>query len=226
MEKMIEARYYEKLKDNRVKCYLCAHLCKIGDGKLGICGVRENKGGTLYTLVYERLISENVDPIEKKPLFHFQPGSISFSVATVGCNFRCLHCQNYEIAQMPRDKKRVFGDVVPPSAIVDTALKYRCKSIAYTYTEPTIFMEYAYDTAVLAAEKGIKNVLVTNGYMTEDVIKETHPYFHAANIDLKSFRPEHYRRVCGAKLEPVLESIKCMKEMGIWVEVTMVNLLL
>ncbi len=217
---MKEARYYRKLEENKVGCYLCAHLCKIKDERIGICGVRKNIGGTLYTLVYEKLISENIDPIEKKPLFHFQPGSSSFSVATVGCNFRCLHCQNYNLAQMPKDRKKILGESVSPSTIVDTAIRYGCKSIAYTYTEPTIFMEYAYDTAVIATNKDIKNVLVTNGYMTTKVIDETTPFFQAANIDLKSFRPRHYKRVCGAKLEPILESIKHMKASGIWVEVT------
>ena len=220
VEQMIEARYYRKLEDNKVECYLCAHFCKVKDGRTAICGVRKNMGGTLYTLVYEKLIAQNIDPIEKKPLFHFQPGSRSFSVATVGCNFRCLHCQNYDIAQMPKDRKKILGESVSPSAIVDTAIRYGCKSIAYTYTEPTIFMEYAYDTAVIATNKGIKNVLVTNGYMTPTVIDETKPFFQAANIDLKSFRPRHYKRVCGARLEPILTSIKHMKASGIWVEIT------
>ncbi|MFQ5900545.1 MAG: AmmeMemoRadiSam system radical SAM enzyme [Thermodesulfobacteriota bacterium] len=216
----IEARYYKRLEGDVVKCHLCAHLCRITEGERGICGVRENRNGTLFTLVYGRLISENIDPIEKKPLFHFQPNTRSLSIATMGCNFRCLHCQNYEISQNPDKNKEPPGKDVPPYAIVDAALQYGCKSISYTYTEPTIFMEYAYDTAVIAAEKGIKNVLVTNGYMTAEVLKDTKPYFHAANIDLKSMRDEHYRRVCGARLEPVLESIRVMKEIGIWVEVT------
>jgi pyruvate formate lyase activating enzyme len=217
---MKEARYYRQLEKSKVECYLCAHLCKIKDGSVGICDVRKNIGGTLYTLVYEKLISENVDPIEKKPLFHFQPGSSSFSIATVGCNFRCLHCQNYDIAQMPKNRKKILGESVSPSVIVNTAMSYGCKNIAYTYTEPTIFMEYAYDTAVIATKNGLKNVLVTNGYMTPEVIDETKPYFQAANVDLKSFRPKHYQRICGAKLEPVLKSIQYMKESGIWVEVT------
>ncbi|MFQ5901888.1 MAG: AmmeMemoRadiSam system radical SAM enzyme [Thermodesulfobacteriota bacterium] len=217
---MLEARYYKRLKNDIASCYLCAHLCKITNGKRGICGVRENRDGTLYTLVYGKLISENIDPIEKKPLFHFQPGSKSLSIATVGCNLSCLHCQNHEISQISREKKQIPGSEISPSAIVDAALQYGCKSISYTYTEPTIFMEYAYDTAVLAEEKGLKNVLVTNGYMTREVLEETSPYFNAANVDLKSMNDKHYKAVCGARLQPVLDSIKIMKEIGMWVEVT------
>ncbi len=217
---MVEARLYQKLEDGRVQCNLCAHRCRIAPGKLGICGVRENRNGTLYTLVYGKVISQAVDPVEKKPLFHFYPGTTAFSIATVGCNFRCQFCQNWEISQMPREEGRIIGGNVPPETIVRNAKRYGSRSIAYTYTEPTIFFEYAYDTAVLAREEGIANIYVTNGYMTPEMLEAFHPYLDAANVDLKAGRDEFYRQYCGARLQPVLDSLKKMKSMGIWVEVT------
>jgi len=217
---MREAMLYQKLPDQKVLCNLCNHGCQIGIGKRGICGVRENQGGTLYTLVYRQLISRNVDPIEKKPLFHFAPGTGSFSIATVGCNFHCDFCQNYEISQMPRDHHQIQGYDVSPEEIVAMAKKTKCKSIAYTYTEPTIYFEYAYDVAQLAAREGLKNVFVTNGYMTEEALRTIHPHLHGANVDLKAFTNEFYQKRCGAKLEGVLRSLKVMKELGVWVEIT------
>ena len=215
-----EARWYERLEGNKVRCHLCAHRCLINEGKLGICQVRKNEAGTLMTLVYGRAISQNVDPIEKKPLFHVMPGSLSYSIATPGCNFRCLFCQNADISQMPRERHLVMGREATPAQIVEMARRRDCRSIAYTYTEPTIFSEYAYDVAVLAHEAGLLNVYVTNGYMTRELLDDLHPYLDAANVDLKSFRDEFYRRLCGAHLEPVLDSLRAMKELGIWVEVT------
>lgn len=217
---MKEAMLYQKLADQKAACYLCNHRCQIQDGKRGICGVRENRGGTLYTLVYRQLISRNVDPIEKKPMFHFAPGTKSFSIATVGCNFRCDFCQNYEISQMPRDRNHIYGEDVAPAEIVALAKKTGCPTIAYTYTEPTIYFEYAYDTALLAAQEGIKNIFVTNGYMTEEALRTIHPHLHGANVDLKSFSEEFYRKRCGAGLEGVLHSIRVMKELRVWVEIT------
>jgi pyruvate formate lyase activating enzyme len=215
-----EAMLYEKIGDKKVQCNLCAHQCKINDGKKGICLVRENKDGTLYTLVYGRIISQNVDPIEKKPLFNFYPGTTAYSIATVGCNFKCQFCQNWEISHMVRDEHLIMGNEASPELIVENAKRYGSKSIAYTYTEPTIFFEYAYDTAKLAHESDIKNVFVTNGYMTEEAIKKIEPYLDAANVDLKSFSDDFYRKLCGAKLQPVLDALKLMKKLGIWVEVT------
>ncbi len=215
-----EARLYDKLEEDRVQCRLCSHRCRIVPGKRGICGVRENVGGTLYTNVYGRLIAQGVDPIEKKPIFHMQPGSRSYSVATVGCNFRCLHCQNSEISQMPKDKKQIIGAFVSPVEVVDEAIESGCGSIAYTYTEPTIFFEYAYDTAVLARDKGLKNIFVTNGFMTPECIDELTGVLDAANVDLKAFTESFYKKVCGARLAPVLESIIRMRERDIWVELT------
>lgn len=216
----MEARLYKKIDNSAVECFLCSFHCHISEGKTGVCGVRENRGGTLYTLVYRKLVSSSSDPIEKKPLFHFHPGSRSFSIATVGCNFRCLHCQNAEISQMPVDHKKVIGEDVSPGAIVKAALRDNCRSIAYTYTEPTIFFEYAYDTAKLAHEQGLKNVFVTNGYMTGECLVELSGILDAANVDLKSFNDKTYKKLCGARLAPVLESIEKMRAMGIWVEVT------
>lgn len=217
---MKEAMFFEKLEDHKVKCYLCRHSCIIGDGKRGICRVRENHGGILYSLVYRKLISENVDPIEKKPLFHFYPGTTSFSVATVGCNFKCLNCQNYEISQLPGNHAQITGKDVAPEKIVEEARKCQCNSIAYTYTEPTIFFEYAYDIAKIAHDNSIKNVFVTNGYITREALATIKPYLHAANIDLKSFSDETYKKLCGARLEHVLDCIRSYKEMGIWIEIT------
>lgn len=217
---VMEARLYNKLEDNLVRCSLCNHRCKIADGKRGICGVRENRGGTLYTLIYGKVVAQHIDPIEKKPLFQFQPGSLSYSIATVGCNFRCLHCQNWEISQMPKDIRRITGVELTPEEIVAGAVETQCKSISYTYTEPTIFFEYAYDCSRLAKEKALKNVFVTNGFMTKECLDELKGLLDAANVDVKSFREEFYKRVCGARLTPVLEAIVYMRRLGIWVEVT------
>jgi pyruvate formate lyase activating enzyme len=218
---MKEAMFYEKLEDKLVNCNLCSHRCsRIADSKRGICGVRENRDGKLYSLVYGKAAARNIDPIEKKPLFNFLPGSRSYSIATVGCNFRCENCQNYDISQMPRERGIIVGQDVSPEEIVSAAKRNNCESIAYTYTEPTIFFEYAYDTAKLASKEGIKNVFVTNGYITPEALKEISPYLDAANIDLKSFSDEFYRKRCGARLQPVLDSIRLYKSLGIWTEIT------
>ena len=217
---MKEAMLYEKLPENRVRCHLCAHHCLITDGKRGICQVRENRDGTLYTLVYGRTISQNIEPIEKKPLFHFYPGSTAYSMATPGCNFRCAWCQNWEISQMPKKQHLIAGYEATPEEIVADAKQCGCRSIAYTYTEPTIFFEYAYDTARLAHAAGLANIFVTNGYMTGEMLKTFQPYLDAANVDLKAFRESTYRKYVGAKLQPVLDSLKAIQQLGIWLEVT------
>ncbi len=211
---------YERVSDHRVRCNLCAHRCLIADGKRGVCQVRENREGTLYTLVYGRVIAQHVDPIEKKPLHHFYPGSTAYSIATPGCNFRCQWCQNWEISQMVRERHLILGQLATPEEIVAAARRAGSRSIAYTYTEPTVFFEYTYDIARLAHRAGIANVYVTNGYMTEEMLETIHPYLDAANVDLKAFRDETYRKYVGARLQPVLDSLKKMKELGIWVEVT------
>ncbi|MFP3975869.1 MAG: AmmeMemoRadiSam system radical SAM enzyme [Chloroflexota bacterium] len=217
---MHEAMLYEKLSDNRVRCNLCAHRCVIKDGKRGICQVRENQSGTLYTLVYGRTIAQHTDPIEKKPLFHFHPGTTAYSIATPGCNFRCPWCQNWEISQIPGDGEIAAGIEASPNQIVADARRAGCKSIAYTYTEPTIFFEYAYDTARLAHESGLANIYVTNGYMTEDMLNTFHPYLDAMNVDLKGFSEKMYKEYVGAKLQPVLDALQKAKELGIFLEVT------
>lgn len=217
-----EALLYEKLEGKLAHCFLCAHHCRIADTKFGFCGVRQNLGGVLYTHVYAKPIAMNIDPIEKKPLYHFLPGSESFSLATIGCNFHCGFCQNWQISQANIRDGYFYTDErdVPPEEIVSEAKKSKCQSISYTYTEPTIFFEYALDIAKLAKKNGLYNNFITNGYMTKECLEMIKPYLDAANIDLKSFRDDFYRKICKGKLEPVLNSIRLMKEMGIWVEVT------
>ncbi|MBF0320877.1 MAG: AmmeMemoRadiSam system radical SAM enzyme [Nitrospirae bacterium] len=218
---MNEALLYDKLKDNTVLCKMCAHRCRIAAGGRGQCAVRENRDGTLYSLVYGRLCASNVDPIEKKPLFHFQPGSTSMSIACVGCNFTCLHCQNSSISQYPKEHEfdDITGYAAMPAHIVQGAINEGCKSISYTYTEPTIYMEYALDCAILAREKSIKNVFVSNGYMTPESAGLIIPYLNGNNIDLKG-DDEFYKTVCGGRARPVKDTIILMKERGVWVEIT------
>jgi pyruvate formate lyase activating enzyme len=215
-----EAFLYEKEADRRVRCALCGHRCRIEAGARGICGVRENREGILNSLVYGRVIAQNVDPIEKKPLFHFLPGSRSFSIATAGCNFSCSFCQNHDISQLPRDENRIAGQERTPVQIVEAARQSGCGSIAYTYTEPTIYFEFAWDTAGIAREQGMKNIFITNGYMTAEALELLGPRLDAANVDLKSYRDDFYKKQCGARLQPVLDSLRKMKELGVWVEVT------
>lgn len=215
-----EALLYEKLGDQRVQCHLCAHTCKIAEGKTGICQVRVNEGGTLYTRAYGRTIAQHIDPIEKKPLLHFHPGTTAYSIATPGCNFRCQWCQNWQISQNPSERHFAAAQEASPEEIVESAARAGCRNIAYTYTEPTIFFEYSYDTAKLAREREIANIYVTNGYMTAEMLDKMHPYLDAANVDLKAFRDEVYREYVGARLQPVLDSMRKMKELGIWLEVT------
>lgn len=216
-----EAKFYKKEKDKHASCFLCNHKCRIAPDKYGICGVRQNLKGVLKTLFYGEVIAAHVDPIEKKPLYHYLPGSLAFSVATVGCNFRCPFCQNWQISQSnKKNGSRLAGESFLPSDIVKAALRQGCRSISYTYTEPTIYYEFAFDTARLAKEAGLGNSFVTNGYMTPEALKEIKPYLDAANVDLKAFNENFYRKMCGAHLQPVLDSIRAMKELGIWVEIT------
>jgi len=215
-----EALLYRPAEEDAVHCELCAHRCRIAAGSRGICGVRENRGGVLASLVYGMVVAENPDPVEKKPLFHCLPGSRSFSIATAGCNLSCAFCQNHEISQLPRDEGRIAGRERSPARIVDDALLSGSMSIAYTYTEPTIAFEFVYDTAGIARERGLRNIFVTNGYMTGEMLELLAPRLDAANVDLKSFRDAFYRAECGARLQPVLDSLRKMKEFGIWVEVT------
>ena len=218
---MKEAMFYTSLPEGEIRCSLCNHRCKIKEGKRGICGVRENRNRKLYSLVYGKVVAEHIDPIEKKPLFHFLPGSRAFSIGTVGCNFHCKHCQNFDISQYPQEHKgEIIGQDRTPEQIVAAAKAAGCETIAYTYNEPTIFYEFAYDTALLAQKEGIKNVFVSNGYMSSDAARDIAPYLDAINLDVKAFNDKSYKEVCAARLKPVLKTIQLMKELGVWLEVT------
>lgn len=217
----MEAWLYDSIGDNTVRCRLCSHTCVIRSGKRGICGVRENRDGVLETLVYGRLVAAGDDPIEKKPIFHLLPGSRSYSIATVGCNFRCRFCQNADIAQMPSDRGgAILGDPATPASVVAAARRHDCASISYTYTEPTVFFEFACDTAKAAHQSGLRNIFVTNGYMSAEALARVSPWLDAANVDLKAFTDDFYKKQCGARLEPVQATLMAMKRHGIWVEVT------
>ncbi len=218
---MKEALFYSAAADGKTICGLCNHRCQIKPGKRGICGVRENQDGKLYSLVYGRLVSGNTDPIEKKPLFHFLPGTTSYSIATVGCNFHCQHCQNYQISQYPHlSAGEITGNTRSPEQVVGAALSAGSASISYTYVEPTIFYEFAYDCCVLAHEQGLKNVFVSNGYMTPEVSRHLAPVLDGINIDIKAFSDGFYKKICKARLQPVLDNVRLMHELGVWVEVT------
>ena len=216
-----EAALWKPAAGNAADCFLCEHRCHVAPGRRGVCAVRENQGGRLVTLVYGRAIARNVDPIEKKPLFHFLPGSRSYSIAAVGCNFQCGFCQNWQISQWPRGKGEAMpGEPASPEAIVRAAKEYRCKSISYTYTEPTIFFEYARDIGRLARAAGLRNIFVTNGFMTPEALDAMAEWLDAANVDLKAWKDDVYRRVCKGRLEPVKASIRGMVALGLHVEVT------
>ena len=217
----MEALLYEPLDDRKVRCRLCAHRCKVSDGRAGICGARVNRRGRLETLVYGKLVARNVDPIEKKPLFHYLPGSRSYSIATVGCNFKCRFCQNADIAQLPAERPGlIVGEEAAPEEVVAEAVATDCASIAYTYTEPTVFFEFALAVAQQAKAAGLGNVFVTNGYMSAEALDKVAPYLDAANVDLKAYSDEFYREMCGARLAPVKATLKGMRARGVLVEVT------
>jgi len=246
MTALHEARFYEPLADGKVLCTLCPHDCRIPDGARGACGVRYHHHGHLYTLVYDKVVAREVNPIEKKPLYHFYPGSYAYSISTVGCNLRCSFCQNWNISQWPKNHlpKRikaekdngevpelvcpqlvemehiVAGEPVTPKMIVDAAKSTGCISISYTFTEPTIFYELAYDTAVIAHKEGLKNNFVSNGFISEVPLRELATVLDAANIDLKFFKEESYRRISRARLQPILDAIQLYHELGVWLEIT------
>ncbi|MFH2092197.1 MAG: AmmeMemoRadiSam system radical SAM enzyme [Pseudomonadota bacterium] len=218
---MIESILYEKQADKGVICQVCNHFCRIPVGRRGICGVRENQDGQLFFLAYSKVIAASADPIEKKPIYHLKPGSFAYSFATPGCNFKCEFCQNADIAQMPADNNGLIqGREMLPEAIVANAVKAGCSSIAYTYSEPTIFFELALETARLARRNGLYNIFVTNGYMSSQALEMLSSVLDAANVDLKSFDPQFYKTFCKARIEPVKENLKQMKNMGILVEIT------
>jgi len=216
---MHEAINWENAKEQKIKCHNCLHGCLINPDQKGLCQVRKNIDGKLYSLNYGKIISQNTDPIEKKPLFHFQPGSLSYSIASVGCNFRCLHCQNYSISQ-PGPLEEMPGEEVAPWQIINSAKNMGCKSIAYTYTEPTIYIEYALEVMKKAKENNLANVWVSNGYFTEKSWDLIEPYLDAINIDLKFFTQENYEKICGAKLKYVKDSLRRAADSKVHLEVT------
>ncbi len=211
----------KKLSSGKILCQACAHSCKLGEGEYGICGVRKVEDGELKLLVYGLAAAVNVDPVEKKPMFHFLPKSRVFSLGTVGCNFSCKFCQNYDISQYPKEHTpRIVGRELSPEKIVELSIENGCDSVAYTYNEPIVFFEYTYDTAKLAHEKGLKNIYVTSGFETKKAIDLLEPYIDGMNIDIKSFSDEFYKEICGARLKPVLEAVKYAHAKGIWIEIT------
>lgn len=217
---MKEALLYQKLPQKKVRCQVCSHFCLIAPQQRGLCGVRENQKGKLYSLVYGKTIAVHIDPIEKKPLYHFLPGTYSLSIATVGCNLACKNCQNHDISQGPKPDKPILGQEMSPEKIVQEALTNHCPSISYTYTEPTIFLEYALETMKLAKEKGLKNIWVTNGFMSPQTLNLIIPDLDAANVDLKSFDDDFYQKYCNGQLKPVLANLKELKRKNIWLEIT------
>jgi len=216
---MNECVLYKKDK-NKVRCLACSHKCLIPEGKTGICGVRKNIDGKLFLLVYGKVAAMNVDPIEKKPLYQFLPGTKAFSIGTVGCNFKCEWCQNFDISQISKKEKIILGRDITPEQIVEEAIKNGCKSIAYTYNEPAIFVEFVKSCAILAKKKGLKNILVTNGYFSRESFDFIKDYADAVNIDLKSFNDKTYQKFCGAKLGHILDNIRWFYDAGIHVEIT------
>ncbi|WP_319583362.1 AmmeMemoRadiSam system radical SAM enzyme [uncultured Pseudodesulfovibrio sp.] len=218
---MIEARLWKPLKNGAVQCRLCNHYCAIKPGERGQCGVRENHDGTLYSLNYDKVAAINLDPVEKKPLYHFQPGSMTFSLATMGCNLTCSFCQNWSLSQPPRTGADIRGQVTTPEELVAEAVRLEAASISYTYSEPTIFFELMQDTARLAHKAGLKNIMVSNGFMSSECLDALKDDIDAINVDLKCFTEAFYNDVTGARLQPVLDNLKRIKhELGWWLEVT------
>ena len=215
---MKECRYYKRLADGRVECTLCPHHCRIAEGKTGICRSRRNQGGVLVSEVYGKPCSLAIDPIEKKPLYHFHPGTTCLSLACTGCNFRCLNCQNHDISQVSPEEVNHYE--LLPEDVVALCLKHQCPGIAYTYTEPLTYLEYIIDCARMAHEAGLWNILVTAGYVCQEPLADLLPYLDAANVDLKSFSDDIYMKVSGGHLQPVLDTILAMKQAGVWVEIT------
>lgn len=214
------ASLWKPLKDGKVQCRLCSHFCIIDHQEHGNCGVRQNVDGRLQTRTYELVAALNVDPVEKKPIYHFLPGTDTFSLGTQGCNFGCTFCQNASLSQHPKTGREITGQKVTPEILVEAAIGHKCDSLSYTYSEPTIFFELMQDTARIAHSKGLKNIMVSNGFQSPDCIEELSGLIDAANIDLKAFNDNFYRNTCGGRLNPVLDNLKHMKKNGWWVEVT------
>jgi pyruvate formate lyase activating enzyme len=215
-----EAILYEKEAENKTKCLLCRHSCVIKPAERGLCGVRENRDGTLYTLVYDKVAATGIDPIEKKPFFHFHPGTLAYSMATMGCNFSCAHCQNCHLSRSPADHGEITGRAMAPERIVAAARDQGCRSLSYTYSEPTVFAELVLDTSLLAREEGLYNTWVTNGYASPELIEKLDGLIDAANIDLKAWSKDFYKTICRAKPDGVLDTIRRLHAMGVWIEIT------
>lgn len=217
---MKEAILYRELGNSGVQCSVCGHRCVIKDGDRGICGVRENLGGKLYSLNYGKSVAAAVDPIEKKPLYHYLPGSLTYSLAAAGCNFRCVWCQNWEISQSPKPRNAVEGCEISPEEHARRACAFGCPSVSYTYSEPTVFVEYALDTMKLARENGLKNIWVSNGFMTKETLDVILPFLDAANIDFKGPDDDVYMKYCGGFAAPVMENLKQLSGAGVHLEIT------
>ena len=212
-----EAKFYQKLQNKKIKCKLCPRECTVGDRERGYCGVRENRGGAYYTLVHSRVCAAHIDPIEKKPLFHYLPGTLAFSLATAGCNVNCKFCQNWDISQVRPEQ--VPAEYAPPKLVADLAKQYHCPTIAYTYSEPVVFSEYLMDAADAGHEAGIRSVVVSNGYMQEEALKTAYGKMDAVKIDLKAFSESYYKDVVIGELKPVLDALVTLRKMGKWTEI-------
>ena len=213
----VEAKFYQKLQNKKIKCKLCPRECTVGDRERGYCGVRENRGGTYYSLVHSRVCAAHVDPVEKKPLFHYLPGTLAFSLATAGCNVNCKFCQNWDISQSRPEQ--VPAEFTPPQRVADLAKQYDCPTIAYTYSEPVVFSEFLMDAADAGHAAGIRSIVVSNGYMQQESLKAAYGKMDAVKIDLKSFTESYYRDVVTGQLKPVLDSLVTLRKMDMWTEI-------
>ena len=214
---IVEAKFYQKLPNRKIKCKLCPRECAVGDKERGYCGVRENRGGTYYTLVHSRVCAAHVDPVEKKPLFHYLPGTNAFSIATAGCNVNCKFCQNWNISQSRPEQ--IPAEYISPQRVAEIAKQYSCPTIAYTYSEPVVFAEYIMDAADAGHAAGIRSIVVSNGYMQEEALKAAYGKMDAVKIDLKSFTESYYHNVVTGQLKPVLDSLVTLRKMGKWTEI-------
>ena len=215
-QQIVDKKFYRRQKTGKIKCLLCRHYCELSEGQTGVCGVNKNEGGKLINLVYGKVAALNIDPIEKKPLYHFLPGTTALSLGTVGCNMQCDFCQNWQISQ---EKTILQKDFISPEQIVNLAVKYKSQTIAYTYNEPTVFYPYVRDIALSAQKKGLKNIMVTNGIESEEVLNDMKGIIDAVNVDFKAFDENYYKKELKAPFT-VRESLQLMKNNGIWVEVT------
>jgi pyruvate formate lyase activating enzyme len=213
----VEAKFYQKLKDKKIKCKLCPRECIVGDRERGYCGVRENRAGTYYSLVHSRVCAAHVDPVEKKPLFHYLPGTVAFSLATAGCNVNCKFCQNWDISQSRPEQ--VPSEYIPPQHVAELARRYNCPTIAYTYSEPVVFSEFLMDAADAGHVAGIRSIVVSNGYIQQEALEAAYGKMDAVKIDLKAFSESYYGKVVTGQLKPVLDTLVTLRKMGKWTEI-------